>query len=116
VAHSGSLLEQSLFGEAIENCRIGAFLEREQRVIAVNQAVSELTGYSHDEIVSGRVPPLAAEEDTQRQRDEVRAGRRSEGKGRIRRKDGSIIGVSYLVARTRVARDTLLLGFLWADS
>jgi len=109
------LLRQSLFGEAIENVEeIGAFLTHRESVIAVNRAIALLTGYSEGELMSGDMPSIAADEKTRRMRDEVEAGIRSDGRGSIRRKDGTVVDVSFVIARTQVVRDTLTLGMVWA--
>ena len=110
------LVQQSIFGEAVQNADVGAFLLNGEIVVAVNDAVANLIGYSLEEIFTGGVPPLAADDDTKRQREEVFAGTRTTGKGRIHRKDGSVISIGYLVSKTRVARDTLMLGLLWAEA
>jgi PAS domain S-box-containing protein len=110
------LVQQSIFGEAVQNADVGAFLLNGDVVVAVNGAVSDLIGYSTDEIITGGVPPLAADDETRRQREEVFAGSRTSGTGRIHRKDGSVVSIRYLVSQTRVARDTLMLGLLWADA
>ncbi len=110
------LVEQSIFGEAIQNADVGAFVLNGEVVVAVNSAVAELTGYSLEEIIGGGVPSLAADDDTRRQREEVFAGGRTSGLGRIHRKDGAVVSIRYLVSKTRVARDTLFLGLLWAEA
>jgi PAS domain S-box-containing protein len=110
------MLEQSIFGEAVHNASVGAYLVRGDDVVALNDAVCTLTGYTREEIVGGLAGSIAADDDARRQGDEVKAGRRSTGTARILRKDGSVVPVSYLVTRTRVARDTLQLGLLWAES
>ena len=109
------LVQQSIFGEAVQNADIGAFVVSGRIVVAVNRAVADLTGYTADEIIGGGVPSLAADEDTRRQREEVLAGSRTSGAGRILRKDGSVVAVRYLVSRTRVARDTLMLALVWTE-
>lgn len=110
------LVEQSIFGEAVQNADVGAFVLNGRVVVAVNRAVSDLTGYSLEEIIGGGVSSLAADDDTRRQRDEVFSGSRTSGTGRILRKDGSVIAIGYLISRTRVARDTLMLGLVWAEA
>ena len=110
------MLEQSIFGEAVHNAPVGAYLVRGSNVVALNDAVCTLTGYTREEIVGGLASSIAADDDARRQGDEVKAGRRSAGTARILRKDGSVLPVSYLVTRTRVARETLQLGLLWAEA
>ncbi|HET7044222.1 MAG TPA: PAS domain-containing protein [Gaiellaceae bacterium] len=110
------MLEQSIFGEAVHNASVAAYISRGDEVLALNDAVCSLTGYSRDEIVGGLARAIAADDESRRQGDEVKAGRRTSGSVRIVRKDGVIVRVSYLVAPTRVARDTLQLGLLWADA
>jgi PAS domain S-box-containing protein len=110
------MLEQSIFGEAVHNAPVGAYLARGDEVVALNDAVCTLTGYTREEIVGGLAGSIAADEESRRHEDEVKAGRRTAGSVRIVRKDGTVVPVSYLVTRTRVARDTLQLGLLWADA
>ena len=110
------LVQQSIFGEAVQNADVGAFVVNGQVVVAVNRAVADLTGYTLEEIIGGGVPSLAADEDTRRQREEVLTGSRTSGTGRILRKDGSVVAIRYLISKTRVARDTLMLGLLWVEA
>ena len=107
------LLDESLFGEAIRNASLGAWLSREASVLAVNRACAEMTGYTRTELISGLVGSLAADDATRRQEEEVRAGRRVHGIAKLLRKDAHVIEVGYLVTSTRVARDTLTLGLIW---
>jgi PAS domain S-box-containing protein len=109
------LLEQSIFGEALHNASVGAYIARGEDVLALNDAMCTLTGYSRDEIVGGLAADIAADDEARRQGEDVKAGRRSSGSVRIVRKDGTVLPVSYVVTSTRVARDTLQLGLLWAD-
>jgi PAS domain S-box-containing protein len=111
-----NLVQQSIFGEAVQNAEVGALILSGQLIVAVNQAVADLTGYTPDEIIGGGVPSLAADEDTRRQREEVFAGSRTSGEGRILRKDGTVVAVRYVISHTRVARDTLMLGLLWPEA
>jgi PAS domain S-box-containing protein len=109
-------IDESLFGEAVQRAEVAAYLATDAGVIAVNDAVTDLTGYTRDEIFSNLVPPVAADEATRRVGEEVRAGRRFSGEARIKHKDGSVLSVRFLVSQTQVARDRLTLGFLWADA
>lgn len=110
------LVQQSIFGEAVQNAEVGAFILNGQIVVAANRAVAELTGYTEEEIIGRGVPSLAADEDTRRQRADVFAGSRASGAGRILRKDGTVVGIRYVIAQARVARDTLMLGLLWPEA
>ena len=108
------LLEQSILGEALHNATVGAYLARGDEVLALNDAICALIGYSRDEIVGGLANDIGADDDARRQTDEVRSGRRRAGSARIVRKDGEVVAVSYVVTPTRVARDLLQLGLVWA--
>ena len=108
-----SFLHESLFGEAIGNASIGAWLARGEAVLAINAAVSDLTGYSREEIIAGLVPPLAADDESQEQAAEIRAGRRSHGTARLVRKDERVISVSYVISRSVIGREPVTLGLLW---
>ena len=108
-----SFLQESLFGEAIGNASVGAWVSRGESVLAINGAVCDLTGYSREEIIAGLVPPLAADDDSQQQVAEIREGRRSAGTARLVRKDERVIAVSYVISRSSIARDPVTLGLLW---
>jgi PAS domain S-box-containing protein len=109
-------IEESIWGEAVINAEVAAFLTREEGgVLLVNDAVTELTGYSAEEIFANQVPPLHADEATAAIGEDVRAGRRTHGSARIRRKDGTVIPVSFYIAKTRVARDVLTFGLMWPE-
>jgi PAS domain S-box-containing protein len=108
-----SFLHESLFGEAIGNAAVGAWLARGESVLALNAAVCDLTGYSREEIIAGLVPPLAADDESEAQAAEIRAGRRSHGTARLVRKDERVISVSYVLSQSSIARDPVTLGLLW---
>jgi PAS domain S-box-containing protein len=110
-------IQESIWGEAVINAAVAAFLTREGGgVLLVNDAVTELTGYSAEEIFANQVPSLHADAETTVISEEVRTGRRTHGSARIRHKDGTVIPVLFYVAKTRVARDVLTFGLLWREA
>jgi PAS domain S-box-containing protein len=112
-----NVIDESIWGEAVQNAAVAAFLSREEGVVTVNRAVTELTGYTFEEILGDDVPPLGVDpEESKRLETEVRSGARATGNTRIRHKNGAIVRISFLVARTIVGRDTMMFGLLWADA
>jgi PAS domain S-box-containing protein len=99
-------LQQTLLGEAVEGAPFAVFVFDEDRNhVAVNEAACELTGYTRQELLD--LDALALSGRRRRRADrvfqEVAAGTRSSGHGAIRRKDGTLVDVTYQVAETSVA-------------
>lgn len=117
MARRDSLLTESLFGEAVVNSDVAAFLIHDEIIIAANDAATRLTGYGLDELVALSVDRLAADPRTPEEREAARAaaarGEWQAGATRIRRRDGETRTVTYLAGQTVVGRRQTFLGLAW---
>ena len=97
-------LQRALLGEALDAAGFAAFVfEEDEHYVAVNEAACALTGYTREELLALPLRELSAQpERTLRNLQRVASGTRESGKAKLRRKDGSVIDVSYRATRTTI--------------
>ena len=114
-ADAGRLIQISLLGEAIEFLPVAVFVfDDAGRYVAVNGPASEITGYSRDELLSMRLGQLAdnpAEAISSYRA--IAEGQASEGRTRIRRKDGSAVDISFRGGESKVGGMPFYVGVAW---
>ena len=85
--------------QIFEGSRDAVFVSDEQaRFVAVNRAATELTGYSHDELLGMGIPDLHEEPDLAAYRafhQRILAGEQTLSEAPIRKKDGSKVAVEF---------------------
>lgn len=108
-------LQRALLGEALDQAGFAAFVfEDDENYVAVNDAACELTGYTREELLELPVHALGADpERTLRNLRLVSAGEREGGTAKMRRKDGTVLDVSYRASRTTIAGMPFLIAFYW---
>ena len=104
-----------LLGEALDTAALAVFVfEDDQHYVAVNDAASELSGYTREELLGLPVRDLAADpEQTLRNLKQVAAGERQRGQAGLRRKDGSVVEVEYRAARATIAGVPFMIAVYW---
>lgn len=109
------LLQQTLLGEAVEHAPFAVFVfDEDRRHVAVNDAACELSGYTRTELLEVDVLTLAGRPlRAERRLREVLTGRRTSGRGVLRRKDGSTVRVGYRLGPTRVAGTAFFVSVCW---
>jgi PAS domain S-box-containing protein len=107
------LLLTTLLAEGADNAELGIFIYDDQgKYVAANRYAAELLGYTREELLAhhvgdfsdGGVDPAVL----------ARLERRH-GTIVVRRKDGSEITVSFVVAPTRVSTFSFLFAVVWED-
>jgi PAS domain-containing protein len=100
------LIHQSLLGDAWENARQAVLVfDDANNFVALNAAYCELTGYSREELLEpDALNRLRADEPTE------------EGSWRLRRKDGSVIGVRYRLIETNVSALPYTIALVWQET
>jgi PAS domain-containing protein len=97
------LVQEALLGEAFGNASLAAIvLDEDGRSVAVNEHACAVTGYERDELVALGVPGIA-----------LGNGAPPAGTTRLRRKDGSELGVSFRGAATTVAGLPFFVVLFW---
>jgi PAS domain S-box-containing protein len=109
------LVQTGLLGEAVDNAPVGIFVfDDHGRYIAVNSTACALLGYPREELLKQRVGSLAeSPERALAEYEEVAKGEKAVGVTRARRKDGSIVELSFRGSRTTIAGMALYLGIAW---
>lgn len=110
---AGELLLGTMLADGADNVELGIFIYDDQGAyVAANRYAAELLGHTREELLTHHVgdfvdggvdPALLA-------RLERRHGTRI-----VRRKDGSELTVSFVVAPTRVSTFSFLFAVVWAD-
>ena len=108
-------IQRALLGEALDTANLAAFVfEDHEHYVAVNDAACELSGYTREELLELPVRELAADPDrTIRNLEEVARGERTQGRTRMRCKDGSVVDVEYRAARATIAGVPFLIAIYW---
>ena len=98
------LVQASLVGEAIDRGPVAVFVaDEDMRYIAVNDFACTLLGYTREELLGLRVTDVARTAGAAERYADMVAKRALAGTGRLTRKDGSEVGVSYMAQETTVA-------------
>jgi diguanylate cyclase (GGDEF)-like protein/PAS domain S-box-containing protein len=107
--------ERDLSAAILSAMSDGYVLTHDGRIVAVNEALCRLTGFSEDELVGARVPfpfwPVDRRAETMAARDRVLAGGGGEEEVVLERKDGSRFHAATTSARVD-GPDGALLGFV----
>lgn len=108
-------LQRALLGEALDTAGLAAFVfEDDEHYVAVNDAACDLSGYSRAELLELPLRALSAEpERTLRNLRKVADGTRESGRAKLRRKDGTVIDVSYRASRATIAGMPFLIAVYW---
>jgi PAS domain S-box-containing protein len=103
VTPSLDLVQETLLGEALEHAPVGAIvLDDQGRYLAANRLACRLTGYTRDELLRGGAAALSFEPDavpTILAR--IVSGELRDGRGNMKRKDGTPLACEYRVGETR---------------
>lgn len=112
-----AIVHATLLGDGWAATGLGSgIISEEGQYVACNDALCELTGYSRRELLEMNAGlTLPADEAARRNFEEAATGARPWGYGQLRRKDGTIVGVNYWLARTVVATIPYFVVLLWAD-
>ncbi len=98
------LVQASLVGEAIDRGPVAVFVaDEDMRYIAVNHFACTLLGYTREELLALRVTDVARGAGAAERYADMVANRALAGTGRLTRKDGSEVSVSYMAQETTVA-------------
>ena len=110
------MLHETLLTEAWQNAEIAAVVFDEgQEYLTANRAYLSLVGYSYDEI-KDKAPGaniLTDEEGRLAYVDLVTQHPRLDGSTPIRRKDGSLLIVDYVIVRTSVSTLPFFMALMW---
>ena len=111
------LLHQTLLGDAWENAEVGvAIFGDDHTYLATNEAFCKLTGYARAELVKLRAgTDLAGDEETRSLFPSVIGGSRRIGTGALKRKDGTVIPVHFMVVQTTVSRLPYFISLMWRE-
>lgn len=111
---TNEILHETLLGDAWANARLpAAVFDDDRHYIAFNNAFCALTGYRRQELLNVTVGrELAVDTDADVVASVLRGGRRR-GTGKLRRKDGAVVEVSYEVVETTVAGLPYYIALVW---
>jgi PAS domain S-box-containing protein len=107
---------QTLLGEALDRFEAAAFIfDARGELAAVNQAATRMTGYSRSELADLRSADLLSRPETAPGRvAAVVAGSLRSGESAIRKKDGTVLRVTFRVDTTTLASgETYYLSLCW---
>lgn len=112
-----AIVHATLLGDGWAATGLGSgIISEEGQYVACNDALCELTCYSRAELLEMNAgAKLPADEAARQNFEEAAGGERPWGFGRLRRKDGTVVGVNYWLARTVVATIPYFVVLLWAD-
>jgi PAS domain S-box-containing protein len=112
-----AIVHATLLGDGWAATGLGSgIISEEGHYVACNDALCELTGYSRSELLEMNAgAKLPADEAARKNFEEAATGARPWGFGRLRRKDGTVVGVNYWLARTVVSTIPYFVVLLWAD-
>lgn len=112
-----AIVHATLLGDGWAATGIGSgIISEEGQYVACNEALCELTGYSRGDLLEMNAgAKLPADEAARTNFEEAASGVRPWGYGRLRRKDGAVVGVNYWLTRTVVGSVPYFVVLLWAD-
>jgi PAS domain S-box-containing protein len=101
------LVQASLLGEAIDaGPALVLVADEEMNYVAVNETACDALGYEREELLAMRVTDVAASENAAESYAKFVAEGEAAGKGRLARKDGSVLELDYRASRVTVAQMT----------
>jgi PAS domain S-box-containing protein len=107
-------LQERLLGEAFEHAPVATIvLDEHGQFIAANRAACELTGYPRQELLALGSAGLAAESGNAERLAEMAAGLLTEGRSKLRHKDGGAVEVAYRIGETRVSGLPFYVSVFW---
>jgi PAS domain S-box-containing protein len=109
------LVHEVLLGEAFENAPVAAIvLDERGAYAAVNRHACELTGYERAELLAQGAAALAVNGSAAHDRLEpLTVGETAGGRSEIRRRDGSVLPISFRSARTTAAGLPFFVLIFW---
>jgi len=112
-----AIVHATLLGDGWAATGLGSgIISEDGHYVACNDALCELTGYSRKDLLEMNAgAKLPADDTARRNFEEAASGARPWGFGQLRRKDGTVVGVNYWLARTVVATIPYFVVLLWAE-
>jgi PAS domain S-box-containing protein len=103
VPPTDAAIQTFLIGDAMEEAPAAVFVsDDDRRLLAVNQYACDLLGYTRDELLELAIEKIAPNSDVEARFRELTENGRLAGRAELRRKDGTLVTVTYRTGETRV--------------
>jgi PAS domain S-box-containing protein len=110
-SHVPDVVHTSLLGEGADCAEVGvAIYDDDGRYVAVNGHACELLGYTRDELLTHDVGDFT---EGGIDRTVLKSPERREGVRLVRRKDGHLVAVAFVVTPTKIANIGFCLSVFW---
>jgi PAS domain S-box-containing protein len=110
-SHVPNVVHTSLLGEGADCAEVGiAIYDDDGRYVAVNAKGCELLGHTRDELLTHDVGDFT---EGGIDRSVLKSPNRREGVRLVRRKDGHMLAVAFIVTPTKIANIAFYLSMFW---